>query len=114
MKIAVFSAHNFEKEVFLQHHGSHEFLWLNVQLTEATAVMAAGCKAVCVFVNDDGSEQVLNKLKKIGVEFVLLRSAGYNHVDFKSALQLGMRAARVPEYSPHAVAEHTVALMLAL
>jgi D-lactate dehydrogenase len=115
MKTAVFSAHAFEKTIFEQEAGGrHELLWIDAQLSPTTAVMAQGCEAVCIFVNDDGSAPVLRRLHEGGTHFLVLRSAGYNHVDLKVANELGMRVAYVPEYSPYAVAEHAVALMLAL
>jgi D-lactate dehydrogenase len=115
MKTAVFSTHQFEKRTMSDAAKDlHEWIWIEARLTEATAVMAQGCKAVCIFVNDEASEPVLRKLKELGIEFVVLRSAGFNNVDLRAASALGIRVARVPEYSPYAVAEHTVALMLAL
>jgi D-lactate dehydrogenase len=115
MRTAVFSTHKFEQE-YLQHaaFGKHELLLLEPRLTHRTAIMAKGCDAVSIFVNDDGSATVLKELSKIGIHFMVLRSAGYNHVDLRAAATLEIQVARVPEYSPYAVAEHTVALMLAL
>ena len=115
MKVAVYSTHKFEKN-FLLHaaEGKHELILLEPQLSLTTAALAEGCKAVCIFVNDDGSKEVIKKLSAIGVKYLVLRSAGFNHVDLKAANELGIKVARVPEYSPNAVAEHTVALMLAL
>lgn len=115
MKVAVFSTHNFEKDYLLGAAATrHELVLLDVPLNSGTAVLAQGCKGVCIFVNDDGSKEVLEKLQTIGVSFLILRSAGFNHVDIQAARKLGLRLARVPEYSPYAVAEHAVALMLAL
>lgn len=115
MKTAIFSSHKFEKEYFISAAANkHELVWLDAPLSETTAIMAQDCKAICIFVNDDGSAKVLKRLKEIGVEFLVLRSAGFNNVDIGSAEKLGIRVARVPEYSPYAVAEHTIALMLAL
>lgn len=79
-----------------------------------TASLAQDCQAVCLFVNDDASEPVLDLLLRQGVRFIALRSAGFNHVDLKHAQKTGIRVANVPGYSPYAVAEHTVAMMLAL
>lgn len=115
MKVAVYSTHNFEKGFLLRAAtGKHELILLEPQLSLTTAGLADGCKAVCIFVNDDGSKDVLKKLSAVGIKYMVLRSAGFNHVDIKAAKELGIRVARVPEYSPYAVAEHTVALMLAL
>jgi len=115
MKVAVFSSHKFEKEYFTRAAGDkHELVWIESPLSESTIMLSQGCEAVCIFVNDDGSEKVLKQLKKLDVKYLVLRCAGFNHVDVKAANELGIRVARVPEYSPYAVAEHTVALMLAL
>jgi D-lactate dehydrogenase len=115
MKVAVYSTHNFEKGFLLRAAtGKHELILLEPQLSLTTAGLSDGCKAVCIFVNDDGSKDVLKKLSAVGIKYMVLRSAGFNHVDIKAAKELGIRVARVPEYSPYAVAEHTVALMLAL
>jgi D-lactate dehydrogenase len=75
---------------------------------------ALGCKAISIFTGDNASAPVLDLLNKTGVKYLALRSAGFNHVDLKKVKELGMQAARVPAYSPYAVAEHAVALMLAL
>ncbi len=115
MKVAVYSFHKFEKEYLTNFNLSkHELKLLDTRLTLQTAQLAEGCKTVSIFVNDDASAPVLNELKKYGVAFLALRSAGYNHVDLVAAKKLGLRVARVPDYSPYSVAEHTVALMLAL
>lgn len=115
MKVAVYSFHKFEKEYFSDTRFSeHELKLFDTRLSVETAQLAQGCKAVSIFVNDDGSAKVLNELKKKGVDFLALRSAGFNHIDLPAAKKLGIRVARVPDYSPYAVAEHTVALILAL
>jgi D-lactate dehydrogenase len=115
MKTAVFSTYRFERELLQKEAtGKHELVFIEAPLSVNTALLAQGCEAVCIFVNDDASEKVLQKLHELGIKFLVLRSAGFNHLDLETANKLGMRAARVPEYSPYAVAEHTVALMLAL
>ena len=115
MKVAVYSFHKFEKEYLTNSNLSkHELRLLDTRLTLQTAQLAEGCKTASIFVNDDASAPVLNELKKQGVEFLALRSAGYNHVDLVAAKKLGLRIAHVPGYSPYAVAEHAVAMMLAL
>jgi len=115
MKVAIFSAHEFEKP-YLDRACNKKYTleFLPARLTLETASLANGCEAVSIFVNDDGSAPVLNALKKNGVRFLLLRSAGFNHVDVEEAHKLEIRVARVADYSPYAVAEHTVALMLAM
>ncbi|HEY9489740.1 MAG TPA: 2-hydroxyacid dehydrogenase [Chryseosolibacter sp.] len=115
MRVAVYSAHKFEKPYLLKaSENAHEFVMLGESLNLNTTPMASGCQAVCLFVNDDASAPVLEALSRLGVQFIALRSAGFNHVDLKHAENLGIRVANVPGYSPHAVAEHTVAMMLAL
>lgn len=114
MQVAVYSTHKFEKEYlkkFIQNHALH---LLEVRLSIETASLAQGSQVVSIFVNDDASSTVLLKLHEAGVKYLALRSAGYNQVDLKAALRLGIRVARVPEYSPAAIAEHTIMLMLAL
>jgi D-lactate dehydrogenase len=93
---------------------SIDLRFLESHLDVHTAALAKGCEAVCVFVNDKISAQVLQELKSLGVRLVALRCAGYNNVDLQAAKRLGIAVARVPEYSPHAIAEHAVALLLAL
>lgn len=84
------------------------------RLTEDTSALAAGHEVVCAFINDDLSAPVLERLAAGGTRLIALRSAGYNHVDLPAARRLGLTVVRVPAYSPHAVAEHAVALILAL
>lgn len=115
MKVAVFSTHKFEvKSLLAMANGRHELFFLEPALTSITAALAEGCEAACIFVNDEASAEVLQKLSAAGIKSLLLRSAGFNHVDLDAARALGIRVARVPEYSPFAIAEHTIALMLAL
>ncbi len=115
MKTAVFSTHKFEKP-FLEkaNNAKHELIYFDTRLTLETASLAKGCEAVSLFVNDDASEDVLKELFSLGIKKIVLRSAGFNNVDLKVAKKLGLRIARVPAYSPYSVAEHSVALMLAL
>ena len=84
------------------------------RLDASTLNEAQGCDAVCTFVCDDGSASVLQGLREQGVKLVLQRAAGVDNIDLDAARSLGMIVARVPEYSPHAVAEHAVALLLSL
>jgi D-lactate dehydrogenase len=116
MKVAAFSTKPYD-ERFLSaanREAGHQLVFLEMRLTEATAFAVAGAEAACVFVNDDCSAPVLERLKAEGVRLLALRSAGFNHVDLAAAKALGLTVARVPEYSPNAVAEHTAAIVLAL
>jgi D-lactate dehydrogenase len=92
----------------------HELTFLEARLAPETAQIAAGHDAVCAFVNDDLSAPTVEALAAAGVGAVLLRCAGFNHVDLQAAAEHGITVRRVPAYSPYAVAEHTVALMLAV
>jgi D-lactate dehydrogenase len=116
MKVAVFSAKSYDRQ-FLEaanlSHG-HELVFLEPRLTEITASLAAGCRAICVFINDKLDADTVKAIADQGVQLIALRSAGFNHVDLKATQALGLTVVRVPAYSPYAVAEHTVALILAL
>ena len=115
MKTIIYSSHKFEKEFLINANaGKHQFEFLELPLTSETAHLATGAQAVSIFVNDNATEKVLEKLHAAGVKFIALRSAGYNHVNLDKAKQLKIKVARVPAYSPYAVAEHAIALMLAL
>lgn len=115
MKVCIYSAHDFELDYIKEaNNGKHELKFIKTYLSVDTAILAKGSKAVAIFANDDASESVLKLLKEYGVRFLALRSAGYNHVDLEAAKFLGFRVGRVPEYSPYSVAEHSVALMLAM
>jgi len=115
MKIAVFDTHDFEKPFLTEaNQDRYELVLIETRLIEETAELARGCQVACIFGNDNASATVLDRLNELGVKFLALRSAGFNHVDLEHLQKLGMVAANVPAYSPYAVAEHTVALMLAL
>src|SRR4051812_31904855 len=86
--------------------------YLEAALTAATAPLAAGCAAVCGFVHDRFDAAVLEVLAAAGCKLVALRCAGFNNVDLAAAARLDVTVVRVPAYSPHAVAEHTLALIL--
>jgi D-lactate dehydrogenase len=115
MKIAIYSTLEFEKPyIETANNGKHELKFLNVRLNAETVALASDCEAVSIFVNDDASAKVLELLHPLGIQAVILRSAGFNNVDVVRANALNIRVVRVPAYSPHAVAEHTLALVLAL
>ncbi len=115
MKTAFFSTHNFEKKYLLDaNKGKHEIKWIEACLSEQTENLASGCEAISIFVNDDASANILVKLKRQEVNFLALRSTGFNHVNVEKAKELNLKIARVPDYSPYAIAEYTLALILAL
>ncbi len=116
MRIAVFDTHKYDRDALVaanEQYG-HELTFLKARLQNQTAILARGFPAVCCFVNDRLDAEVLAVLADGGVRLVALRSAGFNHVALEAAARLAVRVVRVPAYSPHAVAEHTFALLLAL
>jgi len=115
MKVCVFSTQKYDEQALTQW-SSPEIYWtfLSQKLDLVSVHGAAGADAVCVFVNDQLDAAVLQELKQLGVRFIALRCAGYNNVDIVVAKQLGLTVVRVPAYSPQAVAEHSVGLMLCL
>ena len=116
MKVAVFDTHPFDRDALerAQDRYRHELAFYEPRLTRDTAALAEGFGAVCSFVNDRLDDETLATLQRGGVRLIALRSAGFNHVDLAAARRLGLTVVRVPEYSPYAVAEHAVALMLTL
>lgn len=114
MKIAFFSTKSYDREFFDRYVSTHEIIYFEAPLNEQTVNLAAGCTSVCVFVNDKLNAIVMEALKKTGVQLIVLRCAGFNNVDLGAAKTNGIIVARVPAYSPHAVAEHAVALILTL
>lgn len=116
MKVALYSTKNYDRKYFELVNVKYGFQleFFDFQLNERTAKMAEHYDVVCIFVNDDGSRKVLEKLAALGVKMIALRCAGFNNVDLKAAKELGLQVVRVPAYSPEAVAEHTVGLMMTL
>ncbi|OHU96868.1 2-hydroxyacid dehydrogenase [Pseudoalteromonas byunsanensis] len=117
MKVALFSSQNYEKPFFSQALNKHpdiELHYVTESLNEQTVSLCQGFDAVCVFVNDSINEAVLSKLAEYGIQAVALRCAGFNNVDIQAANALDIKVVRVPAYSPEAVAEHCIALMLTL
>jgi D-lactate dehydrogenase len=116
MHIAVFSTKPYDQRYLSDANTRVGFTltFLEPRLTLQTSALAAGANAVCLFVNDRADEPVVRALAERGVRLIALRCAGYNNVDLRAAAAANIRVVRVPAYSPYAVAEHTVALMLAL
>jgi D-lactate dehydrogenase len=115
LKVAVFSTKRYDRQALDRANADrHELRYLEPRLDETTVSLAHGCHAVCAFVNDTLDAPVLAALASAALRVVVLRCAGFNNVDLAAAHRLGFVVARVPAYSPHAVAEHTVALVLAL
>jgi D-lactate dehydrogenase len=115
MNIAVFSSKQYDRASLDEANaGRHQLRYLEPHLARETVALAHRHDAVCVFVNDKLDAPVLEALATEGVRLIALRCAGFNNVDLGAAQRLGLAVVRVPAYSPHAVAEHTLALMLAL
>jgi D-lactate dehydrogenase len=115
LDIAVFSAKPYDETFLAKAETQHvRFCCYQLQLNPSSAIMAHGFEVVCAFVNDDLCRQTLEVLAAGGTRLIALRCAGYNQVDLEAAQTLGISVVNVPAYSPYAVAEHTIALMLAL
>ncbi len=116
MRIAVFGTKPYTSTYFDRANEAfgHELVYFETRLHSRTARLAEGFPAVCAFVNDDIGATVLEQLHSGGVRTIALRCAGFNNVDLEVAARLGMQVVRVPAYSPESVAEHTIALLLAL
>jgi D-lactate dehydrogenase len=111
----LFSARSYDRDSFTAAGGaSIDFTFVEDRLSPETAAFASGCDAACLFVNDDACAASLEALAGLGVKAIAMRCAGYNNVDLRAAARLGLPVVRVPAYSPNAVAEHTIALILAL
>src|SRR5699024_3146177 len=117
MKIIFFDTKSYDKESFtkeLVNYPDIEVKFLKTELTPFTAELAHGYDAVCAFVSADISNDTIEVLNLCGVKLILLRCAGFNNVDLDTAKRFGIRVLRVPSYSPEAVAEHAMALALAV
>ena len=116
MKIAVFSTKSYDK-IYLEKHkekSNHIFTYFETALNADTTNLTIGFEAVCVFVNDKVDKETLENLSKNGIKLIALRCAGFNNVDVKAAQEKNIKVVRVPAYSPEAVAEHAVAMILTL
>ena len=115
IKIAFFDAKIYDKDFFNRENENYgyEIKYFPVKLSADTAQLASGYNTICLFVNDDISAEVIDKIYENGVRLIIMRCAGYNNVDLHAAFNK-IHVLRVPEYSPHAVAEHAAALILAL
>jgi D-lactate dehydrogenase len=114
MKVAVFSAKPYGRQFLdaANTDGHHELRYLECPLTVSTTALAKGSSAVCLFANDHANATTIMAFAHMGVRLITLRSAGFNNVDLEAARSHGITVARVPAYSPNAVAEHTFALVL--
>lgn len=116
MKISLFSAKRYDREYFNKRNQNLTIAldFFDTALDAKTAALAKGSDAVCAFVNDDLGKETLEQLNELGIQLVLMRCAGFNNVDLDAAQKLGITIARVPAYSPEAVAEHAIALVMTL
>ena len=116
MRVAAFSIKRYDRESLTAAAAGTplEWSWIETRLDATTARLAEGARAVNCFVNDELDAAALETLHRQGVRLVTLRCAGFNQVDLAAAARLGLPVTRVPEYSPHAVAEHTIGLVLML
>ncbi len=116
MKIAVFSAKRYDREFLnaANANAGHELRYFDAPLDRESVGLAAGDEAICIFVNDQADAEVLKALATGGTRLVALRCTGFNNIDLKAAGQLGLKVVRVVTYSPYSVAEHAVALLLAI
>ena len=116
LKVSVYDTKPYDREHLLASENSDKIEWrfLEFRLTGETAQSASGSDAVCVFVNDKIDRACMTSLKNQGVRLIALRCAGFNNVDLQAARDLSIAVVRVPAYSPNAVAEHTVGLLLAV
>lgn len=120
MTITFYSTKPYDEHYFRETSGlleggaSPEMVFHEAKLTEQTASLAKGSEAVCAFVNDHLDRPVLEALRAGGTRYIAMRCAGFNNVDLRAGAELGLRVVTVPAYSPHAVAEHTLALLLAV
>src|SRR5699024_5199839 len=116
MKIAFYSSKHYDKESFelANKHYGFELEFFDFKLNNQTVNSAKGFDAVCVFVNDEADQYVLQQLAAMQIKILALRCAGFDNVDLEEASRQQIKVVRVPAYSPEAVAEHAVALMMTL
>ena len=118
LKLAVFSTSSYMRHtqtpVIEEAFGAGNVRWFDVGLTPQTAPLAAGCNATCLFVNDRADAETIDVLADLGVRFIAMRCAGFDRVDLDACARRGVAVTRTPAYSPHAIAEHAIAMMLAL
>ena len=116
MQVAFFSTHSYDKEYFDKFNDKklHQITYFEAPLNKDTANLVKGFDAVCTFVNDKLDSETIEKIDANGVKLIVLRCAGFNNVDIKTAVTKNIKVLRVPAYSPQAVAEHAVALILTL
>jgi D-lactate dehydrogenase len=114
MTITFYSAKSYDKTYFDQFSTAYNINYIDAPLNEQTIALSAGSEVVCLFVNDRATAAIIEKLAKLGIQLIALRCAGFNNIDLEAAKKHNIPVVRVPAYSPHAIAEHAVALILTL
>jgi D-lactate dehydrogenase len=116
MRVAIFSTKSYDRECLDRFNtgGKHQLTYFDASLNSETTNLTLGFEAVCVFVNDNVDLHTIEKLSENGIKLIVLRCAGFNNVDLAAASKMNIKVARVPAYSPNAVAEYAVALILTL
>ena len=119
MKLIIYGTQDFEKRYLKLALSSapkahHQLVFTKKSLNEETANLAKDFKMISIFIGDEANERVLKLLHKIGIRYIALRMAGYDNIDLEACKRLGIRVANVPEYSPFAVAEHAMTMILCL
>jgi D-lactate dehydrogenase len=115
LQVAFYDRKSYMQEIFDERNQYNwRFRYLDTRLSAETASLAAGCPVVCIFVNDIADRDVIRIFSRIGIRLIALRCAGFNNVDIEACREFGIDVVRVPAYSPHAVAEHAVAMLLTL
>ena len=113
MKIAMYDTKPYDKEWFEKEKKDFEFIYIESKLNYHTAKLAEGCQGVCAFVNDTVDDRTIERLSGFDIGVVAMRCAGYSNVDFRKAYGK-IHVVRVPKYSPYAIAEHTMGLLLSI
>ncbi|MBV4358070.1 2-hydroxyacid dehydrogenase [Pinibacter aurantiacus] len=114
MQIAFFSTKSYDRQYFDACNKEHNIIYIETQLNEQTVALAEGSDAICAFVNDVLNKKVIAELARLNIKLIAMRCAGYNNVDLEAAKKNGISVVRVPAYSPYAVAEHALALIMTL
>lgn len=115
MKVCIYSVKAYEKPFLLEHKPDNlEVVLLQDQLDKTSVSKCQGCEVISIFSRDKCTREIIDILADIGVKLICLRSAGYDNIDYQYAYQAGIKVARVPSYSPEAIAEHAVMMILAL
>lgn len=114
MKIATFSTCKYDRVFLEKYNTGHELVFFEEALSLQNVVLTKGFDALCLFVNDRADEAVITLLEQNGIRLILLRCAGFNNIDLAAASEAGIKVLRVPAYSPEAVAEHAMAMILTL